>query len=273
MHPTRLLAAAFLAACTACATAPQAAAPPRDAAALAAAAERGEPKALARHLMTQLAQEMLARADRVTEVEEHRQGLGGILTHVDLYEAPVASPLPGLCEVTVHDVAVGFLAPTGAPEGPPQARSVRTLTRYYPAGSAGSAGGGRESGAGDRARCAALPSKAFFDAPSAQAAQEALALLDAAQGWLRTAPAALRLSCSDLGAPCADPAAAFAALDPRRLESVSQVACAPGAESPGPACTHYRFAHENGPGAWTATIRGPRRPLDIDLRREQMPVS
>lgn len=270
MHPARLLAAAALAACAACATTTrEAPPPPEDAAALAEAAERGEPKALARHLMTQLARDLIARSDRIVEVEEHRQGLGGILTHVDLYEAPKASALPGLCEVTVHDVAVGFLAPAGRPEGPPQARSVRTLTRYYAIGSPTADGGSADG----RGGCDELGSaKGFFDAPSARAAHDALAMLEAAQTWVRTAPGAVRLRCSDLEAPCAEPGAAFAALDPKRLESVSPVACAPPAGGD-TACTLYRFAHDGGPGLWTATIRGPRRPLDVDLRRTQMPVS
>lgn len=270
MHPARLIAAAALAVCTACATAPKAPPPEQDAAALAAAAERGEPQALARHLMTQLAREMLARADRIVEVEEHRQALGGVLTHVDLYEAPAASSLPGLCEVTVHEVAVGYLAPAGKPEGPPQARSVRTLTRYHAIGDAAAAEG---SAADGRGGCAALPTaKSFFDAASARDAHGALAVLQAAQVWARSAPAALRLRCTDLDRPCGDPAAAFARLDPRRLESVSQVACPPGTAGAS-SCTLYRFAGENGAGAWTATIRGPHRPVDVDLRRQPMPVS
>lgn len=271
MRPIHLLAATALAACAACTTTEPAAAPAvDDAAALAAAAERGEPEALARHLMSQLAREMLARAERVAEVEEHRQALGGALTHVDLYEKPTASSLPGLCEVTVHDVAVGYLAPAGRLEGPPQARSVRTLTRFYAIGSATAAEGSAVDG---RAGCADLASaKPFFDAASARDAHEALRMLEAAQNWSRSAPAAVRLHCTDLGDPCPDPAAALAGLDPRRLESVSKVPCAPGSAAE-TACTLYRFAHESGPGAWTATIQGPRRPLGVDLRRDRMPVS
>ncbi|HEX8527690.1 hypothetical protein, partial [Allosphingosinicella sp.] len=175
-HFTALLAAML--------AVPGCAAAPEIAAAQPARSGESDARSIARDLYGQLARQMLERPSRIMEAEARRQGLGGMLVGYDLYEAPQPSAFPGLCEVVVRQIAVGPAVPTGGAEPPPQARSERTLSRFYAIGStlpqAGSGGDGRDG-------CASLATaRNFFDAASARFADEAVRTFEVGQLWSRT---------------------------------------------------------------------------------------
>lgn len=263
-----LLAGAALAACSARSgevAAASAQPPPESAAAPATPVEPGA-RGIARNLYNQLARQMSERAGRVVEAEERRQGLGGMLVGYDLYEAPRASAFPGLCEVSVHQIAVAPVQPGTGPEQPPTARSERTLTRYYAIGSTLPQ---QAAGADGRDGCGRLPTaRNFFDAPSGLFAEEAVRTFEAAQLWSRTTPAGAVLRCTAAGGPCGAPDAHLQALSVQRLRNVAEAECPAALPGRGTTCFVYQVDQPSGPaqGSWIVTIRGPQRPLQVDIR-------
>lgn len=233
---------------------PTAAAPAAEVAPAQPGQEPGA-QALARDLYGQLARQMLARAETIREVEAKRQGLGGMLVGYDLYEAPRASAYPGLCEAAVHQIAVG-------PGPAPEVRSERTIARFYAIGSSiPQSGDGRDG-------CAALPTaRNFFDAPSVLIADEAVRTFEFAQLWSRTTPAALAARCRLNEGPCAAPVI-LQGLSPQRLRSVVTAECPSDLPGRGRNCFVYQVDQVGGAaeGSWIVTIRGPERPLQVDIR-------
>lgn len=265
---TRLIPFLLLGLAPACAATADSAPAPASAAqpaAPAAAQSPAEPGVLglARDLYGQLARQMTERAETIREAEAKRQGLGGMLVGYDLYGAPRASAYPGLCEVPVHQIAVGPMVPDGGAEPPPTARSERTVTRYYAIGSA------LPQGSDGREGCAALATaRNFFDAPSLLVADEAVRTFEFARLWSRTTPAALTLRCRQADAPCATPQAVLQGLSVQRLRSVVTAECPIYLPGRGRTCFLYQFDQAGGPGegSWIVTIRGPERPLQVDIR-------
>ena len=227
----------------------------------------GDPEAhaIARDLYSQLARQMLERPNRIMEAEARRQGLGGMLVGYDLYEEPQASAFPGLCEVTVRQIAVAPTVPAGGTEPPPQARSEQSISRFYAIGSTLP----QASGDDGRDRCAALvTARNFFDAPSARFADEAVRTFEFGQLWSRTAHAAVSLRCRIAAGPCPAPAGFFQALSVQRLRSVAEAQCPADLPGRGETCFVYQVDETAGPagGSWIVTIRGPQRPLEVDIR-------
>ena len=264
----------FAAACTSAAP-PTAVAQPHPAqpATGAAPVEPGA-RALARTLFADLARKLEARAERIVEVEERRHALGGMLAGYDLFEAPRGSAFPGLCEVTVHRINVAFHPPRAPEAGPapvePESESI--VTRYHAIGST-MAGSGQ---ADARDSCASLPTaRAFFDAASPQKAEQAVQMLEWAQLWSRTTPAAVSIRCADDQRRCADTGAFLRALDRGNIVTIADTPCAADMPGRGAGCVVYRIDQSSGlaSGRWQLTIRGPERPLQVDIRELQMPVS
>jgi hypothetical protein len=253
---TTLLILALAPGCAATAETVEAHAQQADAAVAPQRSEEPGARSLARDLYGQLARQMLERAETIREVEEKRQGLGGMLVGYDLYEAPRPSPFPGLCEAAVHQIAVG-------PEPTPTVRGEQTISRFY------AIGGSLPQSADGRERCAALPTaRNFFDAPSVLIADEAVRTFEFAQLWSRTTPLALTVRCRLADGPCAAPGAILQGLSPQRLRSVVTAECPSDLPGRGRNCFVYQVDQVGGgaEGSWIVTIRGPERPLQVDIR-------
>lgn len=205
---------------------------------------------------------------RIVEAEEHRSGPAyPVLSHITLYEQPKSSGIAGLCEVTAHDVGVPFASP---PDEPPlHATWVRTSTRYLAIGRVDSS----IPTADQESRCAGLPSATgFFTARDRSLALIALQTYGDAQRWAAERSRAAIVSCTSFDAPCADPHAAFAQLPAQSLASVEEVPCHAARSGNGTSCFRYHFRGA-GPGSWSVNIKGPERPLHIELLQSPLPVS
>ena len=210
--------------------------------------------------------------DRIVEIQEHRSGPGAPLVALTLFERPETTRFAGLCRVTAHDVGINFAPP---PEEPPrEAQSMRTITRYYAIGRVAPS----PEPAGQPAACSSLPSaKGFFTAPSWEAALTGLQVYGDARIWAEQNNRAATFGCTALSDVCGSGRELFLThLTPERIREVREVPCEAGRPGRGETCFLYIFGHVSGifpPGDWTVNIKGPQRPLHVQITQSQPPVS
>jgi hypothetical protein len=210
--------------------------------------------------------------ERIVEIEEHRSGPGyPALTHVTLYERPSSAGFAGLCEVTAHDVGVNFAAPPQEPQR--TAEWVRSSTRFYAIGRVAPS----PEPADQRARCSGLPTATtFFAAPSRERALLAMQMFYDARMWAEQNSLAASFNCAALGDQCRDPRGLFlASLAPQLISAVQEVPCEAGWPGRGATCFRYAFRPIGGlppHGDWSVIIKGPERPMHVEIRQSQSPV-
>lgn len=209
---------------------------------------------------------------RIVEIEEHRSGPGyPALTHVTLYERPRSAGFAGLCEVIAHDVGVNFAAP---PQEPPRtAEWMRSSTRFFAIGRVTPS----PEPADQRARCSDLASATpFFTAPSRERALLAMQMYFDARIWAEQNSRAASFNCTALGDQCRDPRRLFlGSLDPQLISGVQEVPCEAGWPGRGETCFRYILRHIDGlppHGDWSVIIKGPERPMHVEIRQAQSPV-
>ena len=226
--------------------------------------------AAAQRLATDL---LTGMARGVNVIHEHRVANGpgqSLFAGYTFYEYPFQSNRPGLCRMTVHTVKV-TTEPAGPhlPPAPPRASAVDTSERFYLIGATQRP---EPPAPVQPPVCSDVPREHFFTAEHEGAAQQAMEALEWGLRWIREGnERAVIVECVSYPGPCDGRRLLMETLTPQRVSAVRWVPCEPG-QAPGCWAVSFRDDPAYG-GLWTALVRGPQRPMRIQLREDGRPVS